>query len=58
MVVLIAVLLGLKLAGIAGAIFALPFAAIMAAFFQHFLTRNAEAAARRHLACRTSGGRT
>jgi len=41
-VVLIAVLLGLKLAGIAGAIFALPFAAIIAAFVQHYLARNAE----------------
>lgn len=40
-VVLIAVLLGLKLAGIAGAIFALPFAAIIAAFVQNFLLRNA-----------------
>jgi len=41
-VVLIAVLLGIKLAGIAGAIFALPFAAIIAAFVQHYLARNAE----------------
>lgn len=40
-VVLIAVLLGLKLAGVAGAIFALPFAAIISAFVQHFLLRNA-----------------
>ena len=40
-VVLIAVLLGIKVAGIAGAIFALPFAAIGAAFFHHFLARNA-----------------
>jgi predicted PurR-regulated permease PerM len=40
-VVLIAVLLGIKVAGIAGAIFALPFAAIGAAFFQHCLARNA-----------------
>lgn len=40
-VVLISVLLGLKLAGVAGAIFALPFTAIMAAFFHHFLARNA-----------------
>ncbi|CAN5727212.1 AI-2E family transporter [soil metagenome] len=39
--VLIAVLVGLKVAGIAGAVFALPFAAIMAAFFHHFLARNA-----------------
>ena len=40
-VVLVAVLIGIKLAGIAGAIFALPFAAIIAAFVQHFLARNA-----------------
>ena len=40
-VVLLAVLLGGKIAGIAGAIFAVPFAAILAAFFQHFLSRNA-----------------
>jgi predicted PurR-regulated permease PerM len=42
-VVLVAVLVGIKVAGIAGAIFALPFAAIGAAFLQHFLTRNAGA---------------
>jgi predicted PurR-regulated permease PerM len=43
-VVLVAVLVGIKVAGIAGAIFALPFAAIGAAFLQHYLTRNAGAA--------------
>ena len=40
-VVLVSVLVGAKIAGIAGAIFAVPFAAILAAFFQHFLSRNA-----------------
>lgn len=40
-VVLVSVLVGLKVAGIAGAIFALPFAAVIAAFFQQFLSRNA-----------------
>jgi predicted PurR-regulated permease PerM len=40
-VVLVSVLIGGKIAGIAGAIFAVPFAAILAAFFQHFLSRNA-----------------
>ena len=40
-VVLITVLIGIKIAGIAGAIFALPFAAVVAAFFQSFLSRNA-----------------
>lgn len=40
-VVLVAVLLGLKVAGVAGAVFALPFTAILAAFFHHFLARNA-----------------
>jgi predicted PurR-regulated permease PerM len=40
-VVLISVIIGLKVAGVAGAIFALPFAAVIAAFFQHFLSRNA-----------------
>ncbi|MDL2334669.1 MAG: AI-2E family transporter [Chloroflexota bacterium] len=40
-VVLVAVLVGIKIAGIAGAIFALPFAAIIAAFVQHYLARNA-----------------
>lgn len=39
-VVLVSVLIGAKIAGIAGAIFAVPFAAIIAAFFQHFLSRN------------------
>lgn len=38
--VLISVLVGLKIAGIPGAIFALPFAAVMAAFFHHFLDRS------------------
>jgi len=40
-VVLVSVLIGLKIAGVAGAIFALPFAAVIASFFQHFLSRNA-----------------
>jgi predicted PurR-regulated permease PerM len=40
-VVLVSVLIGLKIAGIAGAIFALPFAAVIAAFFHHFLNRTA-----------------
>jgi len=39
-VVLISVLIGVKIAGIAGAVFALPFAAVIAAFFQHFLSHN------------------
>ena len=39
-VVLVSVLVGGKVAGIAGAIFAVPVAAIIAAFFQHFLSRN------------------
>jgi predicted PurR-regulated permease PerM len=39
--VLISVLVGLKIAGIAGAIFAIPVAAVLAAFFHHFLQRNA-----------------
>jgi predicted PurR-regulated permease PerM len=38
-VVLVSVLVGLKIAGIAGAVFALPFAAVIAAFFHHFLAR-------------------
>lgn len=38
-VVLVSVLVGAKIAGIAGAIFAVPFAAILASFFQHFLSR-------------------
>jgi len=42
-VVLVSVLVGIKVAGIAGAIFALPFAAIGAAFLQHYLARNAGA---------------
>jgi hypothetical protein len=41
-VVLISVVIGLKIAGIAGAIFALPFAAVIAAFFKYFVERNAE----------------
>jgi predicted PurR-regulated permease PerM len=39
--VLVSVLIGLKVAGIAGAIFAVPFAAVAAAFFHHFLNRGA-----------------
>jgi len=39
--VLVSVLVGIKVAGIAGAVFALPFAAVISAFFQHFLSRNA-----------------
>jgi predicted PurR-regulated permease PerM len=39
--VLVSVLVGLKIAGIAGAIFAIPVAAVLAAFFNHFLQRNA-----------------
>jgi predicted PurR-regulated permease PerM len=39
--VLVSVLVGLKIAGVAGAIFALPFAAVIAAFFHHFLDRRA-----------------
>jgi predicted PurR-regulated permease PerM len=39
-VVLVSVLVGVKIAGIAGAVFALPFAAVIAAFFQHFWTNN------------------
>ncbi|MDQ3938496.1 MAG: AI-2E family transporter, partial [Chloroflexota bacterium] len=38
--VLISVLVGLKIAGIAGAVFALPFTAVLAAFFHHFLDRS------------------
>jgi predicted PurR-regulated permease PerM len=40
-VVLVAVLVGVKIAGFAGAIFALPVAAIIASFVQHYLARNA-----------------
>ena len=40
--VLVSVLIGLKIAGIAGAIFAVPVAAVLAAFFRHFLNRSAE----------------
>jgi predicted PurR-regulated permease PerM len=40
-VVLVSVLVGIKIAGAAGAIFALPFAAVIASFFQHFLNRSA-----------------
>jgi hypothetical protein len=36
-VVLISVIIGLKVAGIAGAIFALPFAAVIASFFHYFV---------------------
>ena len=36
-VVLISVIIGLKIAGIAGAIFALPFAAVIASFFHYFV---------------------
>src|SRR3954453_19188329 len=38
---LVSVLIGLKVAGIAGAIFAVPFAAVAASFFHHFLNRGA-----------------
>ena len=38
-VVLISVIVGLKIAGIAGAIFALPFAAVIASFFHYFVGR-------------------
>ena len=41
-VVLISVIIGLKIAGIAGAIFALPFAAIIASFFHYFVERNSQ----------------
>jgi predicted PurR-regulated permease PerM len=40
-VVLVSVLVGVKIFGVAGAVFALPFAAVIGAFFQHFLARNA-----------------
>ena len=43
-IVLVSVLIGVKIAGVAGAIFALPFAAVIAAFFQYFLARNARVA--------------
>ncbi len=39
-VVLVSVLIGLKVAGIAGAVFALPFVAVVAAFFHHYMMRN------------------
>ena len=39
-VVLVSALIGLKIAGIAGAVFALPFAAVIAAFVHHYMTRN------------------
>ena len=39
-VVLISVLVGVKIAGIAGAVFALPFAAVLAAFFRYFLAKD------------------
>lgn len=38
--VLVSVLVGLKIAGVAGAVFALPFAAVLASFFHHFLNRS------------------
>jgi predicted PurR-regulated permease PerM len=40
--VLVSVLVGLKVAGIAGAVFALPFAAVLASFFHHFLNRSGD----------------
>lgn len=40
-VVLVSVLLGLKIYGVVGAIFAIPVAAVIAAFFFHFLSRSA-----------------
>src|SRR5918992_1297832 len=40
-VVIASVLVGLKLAGIAGAIFAIPVAAVISAFFFHYLNRTA-----------------
>jgi hypothetical protein len=40
-VVLISVIIGLKVAGIAGAIFAVPLAAVGAAMFKYFVDRNA-----------------
>jgi len=40
-VVLISVIIGLKVAGIAGAIFALPFAAVIVSFFNYFVGRSA-----------------
>jgi predicted PurR-regulated permease PerM len=43
-VVLVSVLVGLKIAGIAGAVFAIPVAAVLAAFFHHFLQRSATGA--------------
>ena len=39
--VLVSVLIGLKVAGVAGAIFAVPVAAVAASFFHHFLNRSA-----------------
>jgi predicted PurR-regulated permease PerM len=39
-IVLVSVLIGIKIAGIAGAVFALPFAAVIAAFFQYFIAHN------------------
>lgn len=41
-VVLVSALLGLKIAGVAGAVFALPFAAVIAAFVHHYMTRNVD----------------
>jgi predicted PurR-regulated permease PerM len=40
--VLVSVLIGLKVAGVAGAIFAVPVAAVAASFFHHFLNRSAD----------------
>jgi len=42
-IVLVSVLIGVKIAGVAGAVFALPFAAVIAAFFQYFLAHNVRA---------------
>jgi predicted PurR-regulated permease PerM len=39
-IVLVSVLIGIKIAGIAGAVFALPFAAVIAAFFQYFIAHS------------------
>jgi hypothetical protein len=39
--VLISVIIGLKIAGIAGAIFAVPVAAVIASIFKYFVERNA-----------------
>ena len=39
-VVLVSVLIGLKLYGVVGAIFAIPVAAVISAFFFHYLNRS------------------